>query len=77
MEKWNFILTFLFKKCKDDLNFVVLSAYVLGNCLAPDQVQHNFGSDLDPNCLAVWWFSKYILFLRNAYFEELTYASSG
>ena len=47
-----FLRLFL-KKCKDDLNFVVLSAYVLGNCLAQDQAQHNFGSDLDPNCLAV------------------------
>ena len=47
MEKWHFLRLYL-KKCKDDLNFVVLSAYVLGNCLAQDQAQHNFGSDLDP-----------------------------
>ena len=48
------VLTFVFKKSeKNDLNFVVLSAYVLGNCLDPDQAKHNVGSDLDPNCLTV------------------------
>ena len=47
------VLTFVFKKCKDDLNFVVLSAYVLGKCLDPDQAQSNVGSDLDQNCLTV------------------------
>ena len=48
------VLLLYLKKCKDDFNFVVLTAYVLGNCLDQDQAQNNVGSDLDPNCLTVW-----------------------
>ena len=57
------VLTFVLKKkCKDDLNFVVLSAFVLGNYLDPDQAQHNVGSDRDPNCLIQIVFQIYFDF---------------
>ena len=35
------------------------------NSLDPDQAQQNVGSDLDPNCLTLWWYSWKMIFWKS------------
>ena len=37
---------------------------IYANSLDPDQARQNFGPDLDPNCLTLWWYS-WKMFLKN------------
>ena len=44
---------------------------IFANSLKPDRARHNVGPDLNPNCLALWWYSW------NSFWKKLIFKKSA